>query len=45
MMVDRFKLQAEVKALRINSHREERSEYGKGRFRARFMGIYLNIFR
>ena len=44
MMMDKFKLEAEVKALRINTHRDEHP-YKEGRLKARFMGIYLNIFR
>lgn len=46
MMVDRFKLAAEVKNLRVISiHGDYRLHNRRGRYRARFMGIYLNIFR
>ena len=44
MMMDRFRLEAEVEALKINANRDEFPNR-RGRIRARFMGIYLNIFR
>ena len=46
IMVYKYKLEAEVKALReVTDYHEERVPYRFGRFRARFMGIFLNIYR
>jgi len=43
-MVDKYKLEAEVKALQ-QTVGEQPESYHFGKFRARFMGIYLSIFR
>jgi MFS family permease len=46
MMVDRYKLEAEVKALKAAApNNEDKAPFQPGRFRARFMTIYLNLFR
>lgn len=45
-MVYKYKLEAEVKALKLTSSiPEEVKPHPYGRFRARFMGIFLNLYR
>ena len=46
MMVEKYRLEAEVNALKQTTLvREENQPYQYGRFRARFMGIFLSLFR
>ena len=42
----KYKLEAEVKSLKkIAMIPEEKKKYRYGKFRARFMGLFLNIYR
>ena len=45
-MVYKYKLEAEVKSLKkMVMIPEEKKKYRYGKFRARFMGLFLNIYR